>query len=49
MTSVWAAYSLVILVIFGYTLNLGRRQQALEEQLADLEKAASRVLQSREN
>ena len=39
MTYVWAAYTLIWIFIFGYSLFLGRRQNQIEKEL-DVLKAA---------
>ncbi|NLC77102.1 MAG: CcmD family protein [Clostridia bacterium] len=42
MTYVWAAYTLVWLFIFGYSLMLGSRQKKIEREIMLLKQAVSR-------
>lgn len=42
MTYVWAAYSITFIVIFIYTLILGKRQKALVEEVEILRQVLSR-------
>jgi CcmD family protein len=44
MKYVWAAYSLVWIAIFAYTLLLGSRQRKLERELFSLQKAVGDLL-----